>query len=136
MADSYPLPITTGVIHWRDDVLTPDGKSVFTGNNPAPRALVQANLFRFSAATGKAAVVNRVLISVGLNGTGYGLDDVLWTNFNGSKIIVLGARPGPERGSFQGNVATPNPAGQTAGIYNGTHYTPLPWPANVVDAGW
>jgi len=136
MADSYPLPVKGGILYWRDAVITPDGKSVFIGDNPAPRALVQATLKRFSATTGKAAEVNKVLISVGLNGTGYGPDDLLWTNFNGSKIIVLGARPGPNRGSLQDHVMIPTPAGQTAGIYDGTHYTPLPWPANVVDAAW
>jgi len=136
MADSYPLPVKGGILYWRDAVITPDGKSVFIGDNPAPRALVQATLKRFSAATGKAAEVNKVLISDGLNGTGYGPDDLLWTNFNGTKIIVLGAQRGPERGSLQGHVLIPTPSGQTAGIYNGTHYTPLPWPANVVDAAW
>jgi hypothetical protein len=133
VADSYPLPIRAGVTLWRDAVITPDAKSVFIGYNPLGG--MQATLMHFTATTGKAAEVNHVLVALPLRPTGYGPDDVLWTNFNGSKFIVLGAKPGPKRGCAH-HVFCPEPSGQTAGVYSGTQYTPLPWPANVVDAAW
>jgi hypothetical protein len=46
-------------------------------------------------------------------------DDVLWTSYNGSLAIVRDVLPG-----------------QTAGIYADGHYTPIRWPADVVDAAW
>ena len=49
-----------------------------------------------------------------------GPDDVLWTSYDGSKIIVANVRPG-----------APN-----ASIYSGGLYTPIPWPANIVGAAW
>ena len=133
-ADSHQLPVKGEVILWRDAVITPDGKSVFIGYNPLGGT--QATLMQFSATTGKAAQVNHVLVGLPLQPTGIGPDDVLWANFNGSKFIVLGAKPGPKRGCFHHHVYCPHPSGQTAGVYTGTRYTPLPWPANVVDAAW
>jgi len=44
---------------------------------------------------------------------------VWWTSYNGELAIVGYARPG-----------------QTAGIYHGNKYTPIPWPANVIGAAW
>jgi hypothetical protein len=69
-------------------------------------------------------MVNK-LIGVDASGhyTGYAsgmLDDVLWTSYNGSEAIVAGVRPG-----------APN-----AGIYSGSHYTSIPWPANIEYAAW
>jgi len=135
MADSYPVPVRGGVILWQDAVITPNGKTVFIERNSGAGTLV-SNLSRFSAATGRATVVNQVLTLAEGHTTGAGPDDVLWTNDNGSKIIVLGAQPGRKKGSFSGRVFIPTPAGQTAGVYTGTQYKRLPWPANVVDAAW
>ena len=140
MADSYALPIKGGVILWQDAVITPNGKTVLIERNSGYGATLTSHLSRFSAATGRPAFVNQVLTFAAEHTTGAGPDDVLWTNYDGSKIIVLGAQPGPKTGGFNASagkvVITPTPAGQTAGVYSGIHYTPLPWPANVVDAAW
>jgi hypothetical protein len=134
-ADSYALPIRGGTILWQDAVITPDGKTVFIERNTGAAELV-STLSRFSAATGSATVVNHVVTFTEGHQTGAGPDDVLWTNDNGSKIIVLGAQPGPNKGRLKGHVYYATPAGQTAGVYTGTRYRPLPWPVNVVDAAW
>ncbi len=133
--DSHPLPIKGGVILWSDAVITPNGKTVLIERNSGAATLI-SHLSRFSAATGRASVVNQVVTFTEGSTTGAGPDDVLWTNYNGSKMIVLGGQPGPKTGGFNGRVFTPTPVGQTAGVYSGTHYSPLPWPANVVDAAW
>jgi hypothetical protein len=134
-ADSYPLPIRGGSILWQDAVITPDGKTVFIERNSGAATLI-SNLSRFSAATGSTTVVNQVVTFTEGHPTGAGPDDVLWTNDNGSKIVVLGAHRGPKTGGLKGDVFSPAASGQTAGVYTGTRYTPLPWPANVVDAAW
>jgi len=131
MADSHALPAGPRVILWNDAVITPNGKTVFIEYSSGA-ATVMMNLFRFSAATGSATVVNQAPSFTEGHSTGAGPDDVLWTNYDGSKIIVLGAQPGPKTGG----TFTPIPSGQTAGIYSGARYTPLPWPANVIDAAW
>ncbi len=131
MADSHALPASPRVISWRDAVITPNGKTVFIEYGTGAAELV-SHLLRFSAATGQATVVNQVPTFLEGHTTGAGPDDVLWTNDDGSKIIVLGAQPGPKTGG----PFTPIPSGQTAGVYSGTQYTPLPWPANVIDAAW
>ncbi len=131
MAASHPLPARPRVILWRDAVITPNGKTVFIEYGTGAAELV-SHLLRFSASTGQATVVNQVPTFLEGHTTGAGPDDVLWTNYDGSKIIVLGAQPGPKTGG----TFTPIPSGQTAGVYSGAHYTPLPWPANVIDAAW
>jgi dipeptidyl aminopeptidase/acylaminoacyl peptidase len=134
-ADSRALPTQPGVIGWGDAVLTPNGRTVFIEYSTGA-ATVAANLMRVSTATGSATVVNQVVSFTKGSQTGAGPDDVLWTNYDGSKIIVLGAQPGPDKGDLDGNTFTPAAAGQTAGVYSGTQYTPVRWPANVVDAAW
>jgi hypothetical protein len=46
---------------------------------------------------------------------------ITWSglSYNGSKFVILSVRPG-----------------NTAGMYSDGRYTPVPWPANVVDAAW
>ncbi len=131
MADSHPLPARTAVMSWRNAVITPNGKTVFIEYQTGAAEL-RSNLLRFSAASSNGTVINQVPTFLEGHTTGAGPDDVLWTNYNGSKIIVIGAQPGPKTGG----PFTPIPSGQTAGVYDGTQYTPLPWPANVVDAAW
>jgi hypothetical protein len=46
-------------------------------------------------------------------------DTILWTNNNGSKVIIADARPG-----------------YTLGVHSGGRYTALPWPARAVGAAW
>jgi hypothetical protein len=44
---------------------------------------------------------------------------VLWTNYDGTKLIVADAQPG-----------------HTVGVFTRSTYTPLPWPADAIDAAW
>jgi hypothetical protein len=114
------------VAAWTGD-MTPDGSTVYASyvwDKGMTPAWVQTGLLRYSAATGKVAVVNKLAIRVANIGRTYpgdvlGWNDVLWTSYNGDVIIVAGARPG-----------------QSAGIYDGSQYTPLPWPRNMIDAAW
>jgi hypothetical protein len=135
MADSHALPVRPRVILWRDAVITPNGKTVFIQYSSGA-ATVVSNLLHFSATTGTATIVNQVVSFTAGHPTGAGPDDVLWTNNNGSKFIVLGAQPGPDKGSLEGNTFFAALPGQNAGIYDNGHYTPLPWPASVIDAAW
>jgi hypothetical protein len=109
--------------------MTPDGRTVFveyaTGGTPGGPSW--DNLVNFDVQTGALARISMLTVSgpggryVGYNpGADLGPDDVLWTSYNGSKVIVADVRPG-----------VPN-----AGIYNGSHYTPIPWPSNIVAAAW
>ena len=123
IADSSPLPVRTAYPNWTDAVITPDGKSVFIQYSTLSGNAVGRNiLLRVSATTGKTAHVIQVLRNAPSS------DYVLWTNNDGSKFIV-----------FRANFFAPLgilPAGQTAGIYSGRRYAPIPWPAGVVDAAW
>jgi hypothetical protein len=53
---------------------------------------------------------------------------VLWTNDDGSKLVVFRAEVFGPLGVL--------PSGQTAAIYSGRRFTPIPWPAGVIDAAW
>jgi hypothetical protein len=134
ISDSQELPVRTYVRYWNSAVIAPDGKSVFI-QYPLNGSALAGTLLRFSATTGKAAaVVNQVRTNLGGAATGSGPDYVLWTNDDGSKLIVLGAPPGTNTGTA--GQLTSVPSGQTAGVYSGHRYTPLPWSAGVVDAAW
>jgi hypothetical protein len=132
--DSHALPVSTAIQIWNEAVITPDGKSVFIQYGSLTGSAERGNLLRFSASTGKATMVNQVVTWLGGEPTGSGPDYVVWTNDDGSTFIVLGARPGPIKAAPGQLTATPS--GQTAGIYAGSRYAPLPWPAGVVDAAW
>ena len=136
MADSTALPIRTAVLYWNDAVITPDGKSVFIEYGSTQGDITWCTLLRFSAATGKATIVNQFPTWKSGNGTGSGPDDVLWTNNDGSKFIVLGARPGRIKGNLVSGRIALEPSGQTAGLYDSGRYTPIAWPANVIAAAW
>ncbi len=133
LTDSEVLPIRTSIRYWNSAVIAPDGKWVFIQYSLNASASA-GTLLRFSATTGEAAVVNQVLTNRGGAATGSGPDYLLWTNNDGSELIVLGARPGNIRG--MAGQLTAVPSGQTAGVYSGRRYAPLPWPAGVVDAAW
>jgi hypothetical protein len=108
-------------------VITPDGQSVFIEYSTLSGNAVQRNiLLRVSATTGKTADVIQVLRDAGVNPDRP--EYLLWTNYNGSKFVVFGALLGPP-----GRIT---PTGQTAGIYSGDRYTPIPWPTGVIDAAW
>jgi hypothetical protein len=132
-ADSHILPVTTAVRNWDDAVITPNGKTVFVDYNSEVGGYGQT-LLRFSAQTGRATVVNHVLLSQGKYGSLSGPDLLAWTNYSGSKIIVVGARPG-QRANHP-KFPFLQEAYPTAGVYSGSRYTPLPWPHGIVQAAW
>jgi hypothetical protein len=115
---------------WSQAVMTPDGKTVFFSYSfsygPRGRA-VSTSLERFSAATGQVTRINTLpMIRTDGHPGGYSFggvlsraDTILWTNYDGSKVIIADAA-----------------RGHTAGVYSGVTYTPLPWPANAIGAAW
>ncbi len=117
-------------IIWSMAYMTPDAKTVFLTYNTEtaspPGDSVWVSLLRFSAQTGKLTTVNKLTVVNQGHYLAYnteaeiGPDDVLWTSYDGSKVIVADVRPG-----------VPN-----AGIYSGSRYTPIRWPANIVGAAW
>jgi hypothetical protein len=116
--------------NWCFTDTTPDGKTVFVEYTTLGRGLgrqrLWANLARFNVPTGTRTRVNRLNIEGhGGRDTGYdsslvGPDGVLWTNYSGSRVIVTDVLPGV----------------LNAGIYDGSRYTPIPWPANIEYATW
>ena len=110
--------------------MTPDGTMVlvdYVSGGPTPGSPLWFSLGRFDVQTGALTSINKLTVSnqaghyTGYNpGAVIGPDYVLWTSYDGSKVIVADVRPG-----------TPN-----AGIYSGTRYTPIRWPANIVAAAW
>jgi hypothetical protein len=122
---STPLVIHAAPSYWQQAVMTPDGKTVFLKVAlPGPNlyTLGSYGLMRFSSATGQLATINTLpmINTAGYASSGpFSADTILWTNDNGSKIIIADARPG-----------------HTLGVYSGRRYTPLPWPAHAVGAAW
>jgi len=111
------------VSSWEQAVMTPDGKTVFlklevqTGS-----PLGSFSLMRIAPATGHLVTINTLPMIETAGYTNYGpmtADTLVWTNDNGSKIIIADARPG-----------------HTLGVYSGGRYTPLPWPPRAVVAAW
>ena len=130
--NSKPLAIPrTPTAQWSQAYMTPDAKTVFLscmsawGGTPANFSQ-WVSLLRFSARTGKLTTINKLTLVNRNRNAGYKIwapvspDDVLWTSYDGSQAIIANIRPGA----------------QNAGIYSGSHYTPIPWPANVIDAAW
>lgn len=130
-SDSTVFPVS-GVRsgNWDWAMMTPDAKTAFIGYRLSRGLSTWLYLDRFSTVTGRLTGVNKLTLYNEGHTTpysytyqlGYGLGDVdtvVWTNDNGTESIVLGAAPG-----------------QSAGIYTGTHYTPLPWLPNVIDVAW
>jgi hypothetical protein len=122
------------VLEWQDAYMTPDAKTVFITYQETKGQTTWSELLRFSASTGMVTTVNKVTQTFEGHLTGGGSDLILWSNYNGSQIIVTGAMPGPVFAS-QHSQSLVGPD-STAGIYRGSHYTPIPWPADVIDAAW
>jgi hypothetical protein len=119
------------VLEWQDAYMTPDAKTVFITYQESKGQSNWTGLLRFSARTGALTTVNKVAQESEGRPAGGGSDLVLWTNYNGSQLIVAGAgsvQPASKQILFGLDV--------TAGIYRGDHYSPIPWPANVIDAAW
>jgi hypothetical protein len=127
--NSTPFVIHAPVSTWAQAVMSPDGKTVFLSFNFAfgdHGYAISRELMRFSSATGQLVTINTVpLILVDQDRTRYSsggpllADTILWTNYNGSEVIVADAGPG-----------------HTLGVYSGGTYTPLPWPARAYGAAW
>lgn len=123
---STPFVIKAPVSEWTQAVMTPDAKTVFLDFNFSRGVAVLASLMRYSAATGKLTAINTLpLIKPDRQAGGYSdsgpltADTILWTNYDGSKLIVADTQ-----------------RGNAAGVYSGSKYTPLPWPADAIDAAW
>jgi hypothetical protein len=126
--DSTPLAVPPGHC-WSfcTTDITPNGNTIYIdyGGTGAGRSrALWIKLARFDVQSGTMTRVNNLTI-VDPSGhyTGYAsgmVDGVLWTSYDGSKVIVAGVRPGA----------------RNAGIYSGGHYTPIPWPANTEYAAW
>jgi hypothetical protein len=125
IADSRALPLRTAYPLWTDAVVTPDGKSVFIHYSTSIGSADRSFLLRVSVTTGKTAFMHQILV----HPANAQLDEyLLWTNNDGSKFIVFRAEfPYPYEVT---------PSGQTAAIYSGRRFTPIPWPAGVIDAAW
>jgi hypothetical protein len=114
---------------WNGAVLTPDRKTVFIGYTALQGASYWYFLARYSSVTRKVTDVNKLLVLKRLPAAPYwsaspypkgeAIDDVVWTSYDGGEAVVLNAGHG-----------------HSAGIYAGSHYTPLPWPRDAVDAAW
>jgi hypothetical protein len=119
LPSSTPFAFNAPVTPWRQAVMTSDGKTVLmafwtpAGYNP-PGSL---SLVRISTVTGQVATINTLPMTPGY--TAVVADTILWTNDNGSTVLIADARPG-----------------RTLGVYRGSKYTPLPWPADAVTAAW
>jgi hypothetical protein len=115
------------VAHWNWAVLTPDGETVFVGYRAMRGRSLLYSIARFSTVSGKLTGINKLTAFDEGRPTRYdygyehpaGIDEVEWTSYDGSEAVVMDAGPG-----------------SSAGIYNGSRYTPIPWPRNVVDAAW
>jgi hypothetical protein len=108
--DSTVFPVRgVPVADWDYAVMAPNGRTVIVCYGETHGQSQLFFLARFSAVTGKLTGLSK----------GTAVDDVLWTSYNGSDAIVMNDWPS-----------------QSAGVYTGSHYTPLRWPRNVVDAAW
>lgn len=99
---------------WRGAIITPDGRTVLGIEEIAPTGqAVRQQLVKFSAATGRAtATLNNLDVSGNY-------EAVLYTNADGSLLVVTGTRPG-----------------QTAGILHDGRYTSIPWSPYIGVAAW
>jgi hypothetical protein len=117
-------------------IITPDGSKIVAATEDLAKHPLSSELAftEFSAATGK---VVKVLGRWPIPGMYPGqIQDVLWTNPSGSKLIVLAHKPGaPAKDPHSTNSAG---YGIEFGVLNGNRFTPLPgaprpgpnsWPA-------
>jgi hypothetical protein len=117
-------------------IITPDGSKIVAATEDLTMHPLSSELAftEFSAATGK---VVKVLGRWPIPGLYPGqVQDVLWTNSSGSKLIVLAHKPGaPAKAPHSGNGAD---YGIEFGVLDGNGFTPLPgapspgpnaWPA-------
>jgi hypothetical protein len=118
VTSSTPFLFHAPVTNWLQAVMTPDGKTVlmrvgFLTGGPF-------SVVRISTATGQAAAINTLQPTSGYTEIGpLSVDTILWTNDNGSTVVIADALPG-----------------RTLGVYSGRKYTPLPWPTDAVGAAW
>ena len=105
--------------NWRGAIVTPDGRTaVVVQELPknGPPLQVREALETCSTATGQVTkTVNNLNVLAGYNG----YEQVLFTNYSGSLMVVSYARPG-----------------WTTGILQGGTYTPIPWDPHTATAAW
>jgi hypothetical protein len=120
VASSTPFLFHAPVTEWRQAVMTSDGKTVlmevgFPVGGPF-------SVMRISTATDQLTTINTLSMIQTAGYTEFGpliADTILWTNDNGSTVVIADAAPG-----------------HTVGVYSGRRYTPLPWPPDAVGAAW
>jgi hypothetical protein len=108
----------TASSQWFIAYMAPDARAIIIEFETLHGHTLRHVLVRYSAATGKLTTINTFIFSPDYPAQ-YLRDDVLWVNNTGGKLIVSGVR-----------------STRSAGIYSGTRYTPLKWPANVIGAAW
>jgi hypothetical protein len=105
-------------------IITPDGSKIVAATEDLTKHPLSSELAftEFSAATGK---VVKVLGRWPIPGLYPGqVQDVLWTNSSGSRLIVLAHKPGvPAKVPHSGNAAD---YGIEFGVLEGNRFTPLP----------
>ena len=110
---------------WSVSGIAPDGKTAFINYVTTRRHTIWVSLARFSPRTGRLTTVNNVMIENHGHGTGHSYygemlpDEPFWTNDTGQLAIVGYVR-----------------SGQTGGSYQGSTFTPIPWPASLIGAAW
>lgn len=103
---------------WRGAIITPDGRTVLAiqeFGGPYPNPGISEHLVRFSTATGRQTAVINNLNVLKLNG----YEQVLYTNPDGSLLVVTFLRPG-----------------RNATILHDGHQTRLPWSPYIGVAAW
>ncbi len=115
----------TNVIFGFSAIITPDGSKIVAATATETRRPLNSELAftEFAVVTGK---VERVLYPWRLPGLYPGqVQDVLWSNPSGSKLIVVAHPPGAKPARAHDS---PNSAGYgiELGVVTGKHFTPLP----------
>jgi len=124
----------TNVIFGYSAIITPDGSKIVAATaSVTPKPLHSELAFtEFAASTG---TVTRVLYPQQLPGLYPGqVQDVLWSNHSGSKLIVVAHRPGPPVPLGKHGRDAGNPI--EFGVVSGSRFTPLPGAPSLQSLGF
>jgi len=101
---------------WRGAIITPDGRTVLGVEEiPTSDGILLEHLVTFSTATGRPTAIVNNLNALKLNG----YEEILYTNADGSVLVVTYLRPG-----------------RNATILHGGRSTPIPWSPYIGIAAW
>ena len=124
----------TNVIFGFSAIITPDGSKIVAATASVTKKPLSSELAftEFAASTG---TVQRVLYPRHLPGFYPGqVQDVLWTNHSGSKLIVVAHRPGPPVPFGKHGRDAGNPI--EFGVVSGSLFTPLPGAPSLQSLGF